>query len=241
MARARRTRPHPGTPKARPAGVRRTANRGTLRSKGDLYIGRFVTSPAQARVSAPKDVREDQLGRRMSHLPPRWSNEGGANPSGKGSPGRLPALARRTRAEERPPLPSAGPPISAREQWLGQKEARRFRPAPSETCPPKAPGADGGLARDLRSPRVLQGSRAWRPEDRGPRTGARARPARKSRAAENAGARSPKKAGGSGGPSPMSASRSADAHWTGPIGRAIRPWVTITPRCGAPAAGISSP
>ena len=64
VARARRTRPHPGTPKSRLAGVRRTANRGIRRIKGDLYIGRFVTSPAQARVSAPKDVREDRLGRR---------------------------------------------------------------------------------------------------------------------------------------------------------------------------------
>ena len=62
----------------------------------------------------------------------------------------------RTRAEERPPLPSAGPPFPAREQWLGQKEARRLRRA-------RSPGADDGQARDLMSTRVLQGSRAWLP------------------------------------------------------------------------------
>ena len=58
---------------------------------------------------------------------------------------------------------------------------------------------------------------------------------------ENAGARSPKKTGGSGDSFPRSASRAADAPRTGSIGRALRPGVTPTPRCGVPAAGISAP
>ena len=160
---------HPGTPETRLAGGWRTANRGTRRGKGDLYKGRFVTSPSQARVSAPEDVREDQLGRRRSHLPPGWNNEGEPTPAGGAVRGTSPASlgGPGPRNARHGLLP--GRRFPQREQWLGQKEARRFRPA-------RSPGADDEQARDTASARVPQGSRAWRPEDRGPRTGTGARP-----------------------------------------------------------------
>ena len=142
------------------------------------------------------------------------------------------------------PRPSAEPFEQAKARWTrGEEEGQGLgRPGPRRPATAfcrAAVSRKGTVAGAEGGPALPTGQESGSGRRAGPRHHVRASPARLEGLASRgpgssdrdgglpgfARARSPKKVGGSGGPSPMSASRSADAHWAGPIGRALRPWV----------------